>query len=477
MIAIKLGLPVGERPLPISDRSDLVTILSVNYDLAIIGNTRAAYTAAAATVGKRHRVALVLPPETRTPYEYLFPYGLIAAGSRVPAIPDAWAFARTIVDNLNTQNAPSLLASQGIDVIVGQPEFFGKPKFQLNVEGRSIIAKKYILATGTIPPNPEIEGLAAVGYLTASTLHTIENLPQKPQNWAIVGTEPVGVEVAQAFARLGYRVCLIVDTPQILPSEDPATAEIVQASLELAGVKIFTNTSIVKVKADNTAARPLKSIGLGSRGSSVPIERAIQVEEIFLAAPPQPLIVGMHLRTVGIDFSVEGIAVDKYLRTANRRIYACGEVCGNAVGGYNPLHVSEYEARLVVGNCLGRWQQQAADYRYLPWLVMVKPAVARVGLTAQAAREFYGDKVRILTTDWQNLPQAILSGETTGFFQLIVHRNGQLLGGTIVGGAAAEMIQSIALALRNRFSLKELINFPAISPTFSEIIVQTARGF
>ncbi len=444
--------------------------MAVDYDLVIIGATAAARVAAIAAVHQHARVALVLPQSISFyphPYRDLYPQALaqIAKTSR----PDLsrlqqpsnypWKYAQAAIDRLDQQNSPALLAAMGVDTITGMGEFCSRPQLGFQVDGRYLRGRAYLIATGSIPYYPNIPGLQEIGYLTVDRLTDLVNYPI-PRRLAIIGEETVGVELAQTLARLGCQVSLIISTETILPYEDPEFASQLQAQLEADGVQIYLETVVTAIDRD----RDSKLIMLGSE--------AIAVDEILIALPDRPLIEPFNLGEVGIDYNDKGISVDKKMQTSNRRIYACGSVCGNVLGGYRSDALTQYEAKIAVGNALS-WCKTKVDYgRYdrFPWAVQTDPPLARVGLTASMVTSSQRRNVIILEQYFKNCTQAVLTNASSGWCQIITTQTGQILGATIVGQNAAELIQVITVAIQGRLKITDLIACPSLSPSYAEII-------
>jgi len=340
--------------------------LSLEYDLVIIGATAAARSAAIEAVNLQARVALILPQSSGDllhPQRDFYPYALaqIAKTSQ----PDRtrlqspssypWKYARAAIDRLEQQSSPALLAAMGIDTIIGTGEFCRRPHLAFNIDRRYLRARAYLIATGSIAHYPLIPGIQETGYVTLDRLPSlIDGNPNRkqvvPRRWAIIGSESIGVELAQTLAKLGCKVTLIVETAQILPYEDRDLANLIQAQLEAEGVKIYLGAVVTSVRAEDTTK--LVIIGTDS----------IAVDEIFIALPDRPLLESFNLVGVGVDYTEKGISIDNKLQTSHRQIYACGSVCGNVLGGYQSQSLTSYEAKIAVRNALNR-RKTKVDYQ------------------------------------------------------------------------------------------------------------------
>lgn len=457
--------------------------MAVDYDVVVIGGSPAGlYTAIAATYLKA-RVALVASPLlgsawSESGWKYskaLTQVGRVAHRMRevsffgldwhcndesvLPHLEvrfaEALKWAKGVVSALDEQHSPAVLASLGVDVIFGEGEFCRKPHLGLVVNGQTLRSRTYLIATGSRPVIPDIDGLASAGFLTPETIwqQTTVNLPK---SLIIIGGEPVGIELAQTFARLGSRVTLVVKSSHILTKEDREAALLIQAQLEAEGVRIFTNHQVTQVKwIDNQ-----KWVQAG--------DRAIEGDEILVAVGQQPNVESLNLEGVGVKFDRQGIRVNQKLQTANSRIYACGDV----LGGYRFAGVANYEARIALKNMLFL-PLFKVDYRHLSWAIFSEPELARVGLTEEQADRRYDD-VLVLRRYFKSLDKAQILGETTGFCKILVRKNGEILGAHLVGPQASELINPIALAKSQGLKINAIANLSTAFPTLSEITSHTA---
>ncbi|WP_373545451.1 FAD-dependent oxidoreductase [Chamaesiphon sp.] len=455
--------------------------MAVEYDLVIIGATAAARAAAIEAVNLRARVALILPQSSGDrlhPQRDFYPYALaqiaktnqpdrtrLQSPSSYP-----WKYARAAIDRLEQQSSPALLAAMGIDTIIGVGEFCRRPHLAFNIDRRYLRARAYLIATGSIAHYPLIPGIQETGYLTLDRLPSLIDANPKrqqvvPRRWAIIGSESIGVELAQTLAKLGCKVSLIVETAQILPYEDGDLANLIQAQLEAEGVKIYLETIVTSVSAEDTTK--LVIIGTDS----------IAVDEIFIALPDRPLLESFNLVGVGVDYTEKGISIDNKLQTSHRQIYACGSVCGNVLGGYQSQSLTSYEAKIAVRNALN-WRKTKVDYQsynYLPWAVYTDPPLARVGMTSDAAINSPRRDLTILHQYFKTCPQAILSNLTSGFCKIVVTRSGQILGAEIICENAPELIQILAIAIQQKLTIVNLTTFPCLSPSYAEFIDRAAQ--
>ncbi|MBW4574786.1 MAG: NAD(P)/FAD-dependent oxidoreductase [Aphanothece sp. CMT-3BRIN-NPC111] len=462
--------------------------MAVEYDLVVIGGSTAGIYAAVTAARLQARVALVEPqPQQKNWLEaglihgntfaqqFGVPWETGELGEQRDLKPasttydhthqqvasiqfaQAWEWASEVVSTLEEQHSPAVLASLGVDVIAGEGEFCRRPHLAFVVKNRHLRARAYLIATGSRQAVTDIEGLQTTGYLTPRDIWQQPHCENLPSNCVVIGGNAVGTELAQALARLGATVTLVVRGSHILPLEDPEAAHLVQAQLEAEGVCVLTQTEVTQVKS----IEGKKWVLAGNK--------AIEADEIMVAAGQQPNLEALNLEGVGVKWNRRGIQVNKKLQTTNPRIYACGDV----IGGYQFPHIANYEARIALKNALFL-PVFKVNYRGIPWAIFSNPILTRVGLTEAQARRRYGKEILVLRQYFKTVGKALLLGETTGLCKIIVRGNGEILGATIVGPEADELIHAIALAIRQKLKVGAIADLPHISPTLSEITHQAA---
>lgn len=461
--------------------------MTFDYDLVIIGGSLAGFYAAAAAASLKARVALVVPPVSSAASEATIPvsshrqtlaylsalaqqlteahqFGIYCtaeeeAGQSVSIrFAEAMQWAIDVNTNLEEQHSLAVLASMGVDALAGKGQFYPKPHLGFEVKERRLRSRAYLLATGSRPAMPEIEGLEATGFLTGDEIAQKSKLKQPPASLIVIGASPSGVELAQTFARLGSRVTLVTKSSHILPKEDPEAALLMQAYLEADGVRILTNKEVTQAKRIDEK----KWVQAGNQ--------ALEADEILLAGRQVPNVESLNLESVGVKWYRKGISVNEKLQTTNPRIYACSDF----VDGCQLPHLAIYEADIAVKNALFL-PLLKVDYRGIPRAVFTEPQLARVGMTEPQALARYGrDNVVVLRQYFKALAKAQITGQTTGFCKIIARRNGEILGVSLVGAQAAELIHVFALAMREKIKVEALASLSYVWPTFSEIAKQTA---
>jgi pyruvate/2-oxoglutarate dehydrogenase complex dihydrolipoamide dehydrogenase (E3) component len=322
-----------------------------------------------------------------------------------------------------------------------------------------IEARWIVVATGSSPLVPPIPGLDAVAYLTNETVFELDSCPA---HLVIVGGGPIGCELAQGFARLGAKVT-VVEMARILPRDDPEAVDVVRARLAADGVRLEENAKVTGVARD-------------ASGVAVALERDGRIERLggshlLLAAGRRANVDGLDLEKAGIAYDRRGITVDRHLRTSNRRAFAIGDVAG----GYQFTHMANYHAGIVIRNALFRLQAKA-DGRAVPWVTFTDPELAHVGLTEAEARQGHGE-VRVLRRSFAELDRARAERATEGLIKVVVGRRGRILGATIAGAHAGELVQPWVLALSAGMKIGQVATMIAPYPTFGEIGKQAAGGY
>ncbi|MDJ0618242.1 MAG: NAD(P)/FAD-dependent oxidoreductase [Calothrix sp. MO_192.B10] len=450
----------------------------IDYDVVIIGGTPAGRYAALAATQLRATVALVEPQPS---YDFLKLHAVSQAvrGLQLPdnsflwgntdssvctvvkdtsVLADTMLFADGVVAHAEEQHSPTVLAAKGVDIIYGNGQFQRTPNLAFAVNERLLRARTYLLATGSHCIIPEVPGLTAVGFLTLDNIWQSFNQATLPQHWVIMGGTPQSIEIVQTLRHLGCQVTLIVPYPHILPCLDLEVAYLLQAQLEAEGIWVLTGTQITQVRYIDGQ----KWLQAG--------DKAIAADEILVATPGKPNIESLNLPAVGVKWHSERLLVNPQLQTTNRRIYACGDV----IGGFACTNIGNYEARIAIQNALF-FSKQQVDYGSLPWAIFTNPMVAQVGLTESLVqRQYSQDKFIVLRQSFKTLATAQIQDVTTGICKLIVLQNGEILGGSIFGAQAEELINIVSLAIAHKIKVHRLAQLSPIYPSFSEILQSTS---
>ena len=338
----------------------------------------------------------------------------------------------------------------GVNVISGAASF--KDADTVVVGDTEIQARRFVIATGSKPFVPPITGLETVPYLTNETI--FDN--KKPINHLIIiGGGPIGMELAQAHHRLGSKVT-VIEGQKTLGKDDPELAAIVVGKLREEGIEIIEDTFVSKViKKGRSGVVVVYEVG----GKPVELEGS----HLLVAAGRSPSVDGLGLEKAGVEFDEKGIKTGADLRTSNGKVYAIGDVAG----GPQFTHVAGYHAGLVIRSILFRLTAKA-DYSALPWVTYTDPELAQVGLTEAQAKAKFKD-VSVLRWDYQDNDRAVAERKTEGMIKMVAQKNGLIVGVSIVGANAGEMINMWSLAISRKTKLKHVASYISPYPSMSEI--------
>ncbi len=446
---------------------------AVRYNLVVIGGGTAGLVTAAGAAGLGAKVALVerrLLGGDCLNFGCVPSKGIISAARQAAALRDGPEFGITVSDakvdfgaamqrmrklraGISRHDSAKRFAALGVDVFFGQASFSG--------DGRVMVGDselKYhtaVIATGSRASVPPIQGLQDVPYLTNETVFSLTELPRR---LAVIGAGPIGCEMAQSFARLGSEVFVIEAMHGILPREDADASAIVLERMKRDGVKLLCCGRDLKIfKGDGGLVRLI----VESHGQSC----NLAVDRLLVAVGRAPNVEGLNLEAVGVRHDRNGVKVDDRLRTANRRIFACGDICSP----YQFTHSADFQARIVIQNALffGRKRFSALT---IPWATYTSPELAHVGLYEKDAEE-RGIKITTFTQPFSEVDRAILDGQTAGFVRVHVRKGtDEIVGATIVAEHAGDMISELTLAMTNNIGLGRIAATVHPYPTRAEAI-------
>jgi pyruvate/2-oxoglutarate dehydrogenase complex dihydrolipoamide dehydrogenase (E3) component len=345
---------------------------------------------------------------------------------------------------------------EGLGVVVLRAEArFTSPR-TMRAGDVEIRPRRVVIATGSQPAIPPIRGLDEVPYLTNESVFANRQLPE---HLIVIGGGPIGIEMAQAHCRLGARVT-VLDVGPLLPRDDP------ELSAVLAG----------RLSSEGVVSRPgIEIAGVGHSEKAVAVRLAngeqISGSHLLIAAGRRPTVEALDLTAAGIASTAEGITVDARLRTTNRRAFAIGDVAG----GPQFTHVALYHAGIVIRNALFRIPAKV-DYRALPWVTYTDPELAQVGLTEAASRAV-GEAPRVLRWPFVENDRAQTERETEGMVKVVTGGNGRILGASILGPGAGDLILPWALAISQNLKIGALANLIVPYPTRGEASKRAAGSY
>ena len=350
----------------------------------------------------------------------------------------------------------------GVDVFIGRGIFTGRKTIEIN--GRTLQFARAVVATGGTAAIPNIPGLEKAPYLTNASIF---NLTERPDRLGVIGAGPIGLELAQALQRLGSRVTVFSRSGKILPREDPEAADIVRKALQHDGVQFAFHSRYKRVEGGN--GRNGVTVILEEDGE----ERRLPFDALLVAAGRKPAVTGLGLEAAGVDFDARtGITVNDRLQTTNPNIYAVGDVASR----YQFTHMADFMARLVIRNALFFGRENVSDL-LIPWCTYTEPEVAHVGLYEKDLEE-RGIPCKTVTREFADLDRTILEGDTEGFVKIHLKQGtDQILGATIVGSHAGDMISEITVAMQGGMGLGRLANVIHPYPTAAEAIRQCGDAY
>ena len=367
------------------------------------------------------------------------------------------AHVRGVIANIAPTDSVERFTALGVTVVKAEARFIGRNK--VDAGGTQIRARRFVLATGSSPFVPPIPGLEEIPYLTNETVF---GLNRRPGHLVIIGGGPVGMELAQAFQRLGSQAT-VIDTGEVLSKDDPELVEIVRHRLLSEGVRIMERTRVTLVEQ-----RGKSGVRVFTDGPEGLVE--VDGSHVLVATGRVANTDGLDLKKAGVKLDGGAIDASAMLRTTNRRIYAVGD----AIGRQQFTHAANYHAGLVLRALLFRLP--AKDRALVPWATFTDPELAHAGLTeAQAAKRHR--KVKILRWPYAENDRAQADRRTEGHIKVVTSRKGEILGVTIAGAGASEMIAMWTLAMSQKLRLQDLAATVLPYPTMSEIGKRAAISY
>ncbi|GGK24035.1 dihydrolipoyl dehydrogenase family protein [Salinarimonas ramus] len=374
---------------------------------------------------------------------------------------------RAVIAAIAPNDSVARYRAMGVTVLAEEARFVDARTMEAGAA--RIRARRFVLATGSRPLVPPIQGLAQTPFLTNETLF---DLAERPSRLLVVGAGPIGLELAQAHRRLGAAVTLLSNGP-VLPREDREVAGILAAALRAEGVDLRESVEVLGAERAGEGVRLRLRAGEGAR------QEHIEGSHLLVATGREPTVEGLGLEAAGIAHGPDGIAVDARLRTSNRRVYAIGDCATGGTGGLRFTHAASNHASLVVRDALFRLPAKV-DPTTIPRVVYTDPEIAAVGLSEEEA--FRKDKrARILRWPVAENDRAQAERSTHGLVKAFVGRDGRVLGCTIAAPHAGELIALWTLAMAKGLKARDIAGIVMPYPTYSELTkraaVETLRPF
>ncbi len=366
-------------------------------------------------------------------------------------------YVHSVVDAIAPNDSVERFTKLGCKVIKGHARFLDPETVE--VDGTKVRARRFVIATGSRAAIPQIPGLSDLPFFTNESIFENNTLPA---HLVVVGAGPVGCELAQAHRRLEAQVTLL-DIGRMLPRDNSDAVDVVRQRFRAEGVEIAEYVKIRRCERTDSGVAVLAEQGH--------VERRIECSHLLIATGRRPNVDHLGLDAAGVRYSAKGVETDARLRTTNKRIFAAGDV----IGGYQFTHMASYHAGIVIRNALFRLPAKAAPKAF-PWVTYTDPELARVGLTEEEAGR-RGAGIRVLRAPFSENDRAQAEGVTEGFLEAVLSKRGKVLGATIVGAHAGELILPWALAISQGLGIGALADVIVPYPTLSEITKRAAGSY
>jgi pyruvate/2-oxoglutarate dehydrogenase complex dihydrolipoamide dehydrogenase (E3) component len=358
---------------------------------------------------------------------------------------------RAVIGEIQHHDSEQRFCALGARVVFGSASF--QDEHTVRVDNGRYTAKNWVIATGSSPMIPPIAGLDRASYLTNREIFSLERLPE---SLIILGAGPIGIEMAQAFKRLGSRVRVIDMAPQILGKEDRDMADAAMAILAAEGVEFHLDAAVTAVGVLGHARR----VSIRLKDGSL---RELTGDALLVAVGRSANVAGLGLEDIGVDFDRHGVKVDARLRTRRKHIYAAGDVNG----GYQFTHAAGYEGGIVVSNAIFRLPRKA-NYACLPWCTYTDPELASIGMNEKAAQQA-GIDYAVWTEAFANNDRSLAEGARQGKIKLLLDNREKPLGVQILGPRAGEIINEWVAIFNGKVKLSTLASAVHPYPTLGEI--------
>ncbi|MFH1350837.1 MAG: FAD-dependent oxidoreductase [Pseudomonadota bacterium] len=358
---------------------------------------------------------------------------------------------RSVIAVIQKHDSEERFCSLGAKVEFGEPTFTDEHSIRLN--GKTVSAKTWVIATGSSPGSPRIEGLDKTPYITNKEIFSLDRLPEA---MVILGAGPIAIEMAQAFCRLGTKVSVVQRSGQILTKEDKDMADEIMQVLASEGVTFHLNASVLDVR-DLGSEREIRFKDKEGKTSS------LRAEQILIAMGRDPNLKGLNLEGIGVEFDRKGIKVDERMRTSHKHIYAAGDV----TGGFQFTHAAGYEGGIVVSNAIFHLPRKV-DYTFLPWSTYTDPELASIGMNEKRAKEA-GIEYSVFTEAFRDNDRSLAEGERVGKIKMLLDKSEKPIGVQILGPQAGELLSEWVAVLNGKVKLSTLASAVHPYPTLGEI--------
>ncbi|HXX56762.1 MAG TPA: FAD-dependent oxidoreductase [Thermodesulfovibrionales bacterium] len=366
---------------------------------------------------------------------------------------------RHVIGIIQRHDSEERFCGLGVKVEFGEPAFLDE--HSLRVSGKGYSAKSWVIATGSSPSIPQIKGLDRTPFITNKQIFSLERLPK---SMIIFGGGPIGIEMAQAFTRLGTAVTVVQRPDRILPREDKDMSDLVMDVLRGEGVTFYLNASIEGTGDSGTERQVVIKT---AEGAAV----TLRAETILVAAGRDPNVSGLGLEHIGVDLDRKGIKVDDRMRTNHRHIYAVGDVNGR----YLFTHVAGYEGSIAVSNAVFHLPRKA-DFTNLPWCTYTDPELANIGMN-EAMAKAAGIDYSVWTEEFRGNDRSLAEGEDVGKIKMLLDERERPIGVQIFGPHAGELVSEWVAVMNGKVRFSTLVSAMHPYPTLGEINKKVAGNF
>jgi pyruvate/2-oxoglutarate dehydrogenase complex dihydrolipoamide dehydrogenase (E3) component len=454
---------------------------SFDYDIAIIGGGAAGLTITAGAAQLGARTLLIekepalggdclhygcVPSKTLIKTAHVYhqikqaeKFGLPAADIGPVNYRDVAARIQDVIATIQVHDSVERFCSLGAQVEFGTPEFLDEHAAWLN--GRTISAKQWVIATGSSPAPPRLDALNNISYLTNKEIFSLDELPA---SMIVLGAGPIAMEMAQAFNRLGTRVQVIQRSGQILSKEDKDMADTVMAAMEEEGVRFFLDATLVDARETGNS----KEIIIENKEGNT---KTLQAESVLLAQGRTPNLEGLGLEHIGLEVSRRGIPVDNRMRTNHKHIYAAGDINGT----FQFTHAAGYEGGIVVSDAIFHLPRKA-NYTWMPWCTYTDPELASIGMNEKAARQAKIE-YQVWSEPFSGNDRALAEGSFAGKIKMLLNEKEKPIGVQIAGPRAGDLIGEWVAILGGGVKLSTMAGAVHPYPTLAEINKRVAGSY
>ncbi len=378
-------------------------------------------------------------------------YGLPRVDLKPVDYRDVASRIQSVIGTIQKHDSEERFCKLGVKVEFGDAVF--SDEHAIRIDGKTFSANKWLIATGSSPSTPPIEGIDKTPYITNKEIFSMDRLPK---SMIVIGAGPIAIEMAQSFCRLGTKVSVVQRSGQILSKEDKDMADTVMNVLISEGVTFHMNSKLVSTKDLGTE----KVVVIKKKDGKT---LSLKAEKILVALGRQPNIAGMGLEGISLEFNKKGIPVDNRMRTNHKHIYAAGDITGL----YQFTHAAGYEGGVALSNAILHLPKKT-DYTYLPWCTYADPELSSIGMNEKRAREA-GIEYSVWTEEFKSNDRSLAEGEEVGKVKMLLDSKGKPLGIQILGPHAGELVSEWVAVLNGGVKLSTLAGAVHPYPTLGEI--------